>query len=69
MLAMTADDIAILERLAEEHPDPADYSRASPPHSIELGVPMPPVTLCELERSLEEKHEGVAEVFLHLPRT
>ena len=57
---MIAEDIAILERLAEGHPDPA-VRRALTAALIELGIARPPVERSELERDLEEKHRSFVE--------
>ena len=60
---MTREDILLLKCHAEYNVDPA-LRRAITAALIELGVPMPPVTLSELERSLEEKHEEWRNFFV-----
>jgi hypothetical protein len=53
---MTREEMALLKCIAEIDRSPA-VRRAVTAALIELGLPMPPVRLSELERSLEEKHE------------
>ena len=60
--AMTPEQISLLKCIAEIDRSPA-VRRAVTAALIELGVPMPPVTLSELERSLEEKHEEWRKFF------
>jgi hypothetical protein len=59
---MTRRQISLLKSMAEHHGDPA-VRRAVTAALIELGVPMPPVTLSELERYHEEKHEEWRKFF------
>ena len=59
---MTREQIALLKCYRRDDRSPA-VRRAITAALIELGVPMPPVTLSELERSLEEKHEEWRKFF------
>ena len=59
---MTREQIALLKCIAEIDRSPA-VRRAVTAALIELGVPMPPVTLSEMERYHEEKHEEWRKFF------
>ena len=61
-VSMTLEELALLKCIAEIDRSPA-VRRAVTAALIELGVPMPPVTLSELDRSLEERHETWRKFF------